>query len=718
MNKINSVTQIGENIFKVVRGGSNFESLVVKRPFSEFGGENDCRYEIKNDLITFYKGNKAVIEERAGVHTAGFVIDPKTAVYGGGIHQGKPLNRRNTTLRMVGENGVSTSVPFFTSTGGWALFIDNYSFMSIGFDRLYNYDTTEDVESKKIFPNTVNIYADDSETFVYYIILENEISKQIDAFRQLTGKAPLYPKWAYGFFQCRERYKTEEQILAVAKEIRKRHIPCDCIVQDWNYWREGHWNELKWDEARYPTPQNMVKSLHNDFNLKLMVSVWPTFGPDNAVTKEFEQAGAIIEKPDKSGEKWGRVHDAYNPKAKEIMWRHMNEEFFKIGVDAWWLDASEPSLNTDSTLTLKECNACYKGEMKKYLNTFALQETNNIYTSQRKTDENKRVYILTRSGFAGQQANAATSWTGDIWASWRVFKEQVSALISFSVSGVPYSTTDIGAFVVKYDGGNKNEEYKELYTRWFWFGAFSPIFRSHGTNTEREMWYFGEEGTPYYDSQLRASRLHYRLLPYIYSNAFKVYNDNGSMIHALAEAFQEDENCKNIDTAYMYGDSLLVEIITDYGVKEKWVYLPKGACWHNIFTGEKLEGGTHALVNAEIDKTPIFAKGGSIIITGNNAENVSECSKEEFGINIFSGSDAKEILYIDAEDNYNYEKGEYAIINFEWNNEAKILTISKPLGECKKFQMPKRFNISLDFEEKLTVEYENKSIGISLMEEK
>ncbi len=718
MERITQITQIAENIFKVVHkndGASERDSLIITANTNEYRGNGCFECKTSDGLASFYKNGNEIISEISSIYTQSFKINEDDAVYGLGIHQHKSLNHRNSSIRMAQINGVSTAVPFFTSTGGYAVLIDNYSFMSIGIDRGANFNNN-DLENKMSIPNTININADDNDCFVYYMILADKIDEQIAAYRYLTGAAPLFPKWAYGFFQCREHYRTQEEILDVARTIRKHHIPADCIVQDWNYWGEHGWNALLWDKNKYPSPEEMISEIHDKLNLKLMISVWPSFGPDTEVTKKLEAVGGILEKPGRKDENWGRVHDPLNPKAADIIWNGMKKELFDKGVDAWWLDSTEPAFEKDSSLKLLEASDCALGKNKDYLNTFAFASSKNTYTHQRADRDDKRVFILTRSGFAGLQSVGTLTWTGDIEGSWEVLKRQIISLLGYSASGIPYSTTDIGGFFVNYPNGNKNEEYRELYTRWFWFGAFSPIFRSHGTSTPREMWFFGEEGTKYYDSLMECDKLRYRLLPYIYSNAYKITSEGYTIMRPLVMDFPNDKNVINISDSFMFGDALLVNPVTEAGAVSRKVYLPinKSGVWYDYFTGEKYDCGQTIDAAAPIEHIPLFVNGGSIILTGSDCEYVAAQDKTTIDVNIYTGCDCDTFIYTDSGDGYAYEKGEYAKIDVSYRKNEKKLTFSDVSGNCSDIVIPNKMRIFVNGKHICDTDYYGKETCIEL----
>ncbi len=716
MNSQHSVKQIAVNIWRVDRWNGekgNRESLFITEPAGEFFPDAAYSCTISPEgFCRFSLDGKEVLSEISSPFTQSFAIGEKDGIYGLGIHQHQPLNRRGMVCQMLQINGNVTAVPFFTSTGGYAVLIDSCAYMSIGIDKPCTTECLDEYETDETDPNRIHIYADDADIFTYYVILGRTMDEQIAGYRLLTGKSPMFARWTYGFFQSREHYKTQEELLSIAHEFRSRHIPLDCIVQDWNYWGDLGWNALEWDEKKYPDPKGMIDELHG-MNLKLMISVWPSFGPQTAVCAELEQAGGILEKPERQGENWGRVHDPLNPAAADIIWKYMDKNLFSNGVDAWWLDSTEPAFESDNSRNLLQCTPCAKGSNRRYLNCLALNSSRNVYRHQRAKTDSKRVYILTRSGYAGQQACGASTWTGDIKATWPVFKEQLSSLLSFSASGIPYSTTDIGAFFVEIPEGSANPEYRELYTRWFWFGAFSPIFRSHGTSTPREMWFFGEPGTAYFDAQMAASRLRYALMPYIYASAFRVYRDDATMMRPLVMDFPTDEKVRDISDSYLFGDSLLVHIITDPGIQEAEVYLPAGADWVDFWDGKRYAGGQTVTVAAPLDRIPLFARAGSMVLTTEPAECTARQPETTVQLRIFTGADCKTIYYKDDGDNYSYESGNYACVPFAWEEASRTLIIGAPEGKTG-FALPERVEIYLDNQYSRTVEYRGENVSVSL----
>lgn len=692
------VTPIGSHVFKVTLYNDHREERPSQFVLDEIAlppvsGDGTCTADA-DGLLHFSLNGREVLREIPTDFTLGFGIAEEDAIYGLGLHQQTAFNRRRTVCQLLQINGLTTAVPFMTSNAGYALLFDTAAFLSVGIDKPCTREYEDAFDTEESCPNEIHVFSDDADTFTYYVLLNEKIDGQIAAYRALTGQAPLFPKWAYGFFQSREHYGTQEDILSVAREFRRQGIPLDCIVQDWNYWGDHGWNAVEWDRNRYPDPAAMTQEIH-DMDMKIIISVWPSFNEKTNICKELEAVGGILEYPDRSGENWGRVHDPFNPKAAAIVWEYMRRNLLESGIDGWWLDSTEPDIHGSNSKNLRFCCDTAIGPARRFLNAYALAESRNTYLGQRATDNSRRVFILTRSGWAGQQRYGASTWTGDITADWGVFRNQLNSLISFSLSGIPYCTTDIGAFWVNdFPGGNQNPDYRELYTRWFWFGVFCPLFRSHGTSTPREMWFFGEPGDEHYDAQLAASRLRYVLMPYIYATAFRVYEEGYSFLRPLAAAFSDPAVAETFDT-YLFGESLLVKIITAPNVKETDVYLPRGCDWFDFFTGERYAGGTTVTVATPLSATPLFVKSGSILLTAAAAECTARQDESHLTVRVFSGADATAFHYTDDGDNYTYETGAYQKILFRWNDAAHTLTAEAPVGDTR-FDAARTLTVELD----------------------
>ncbi|OXA75059.1 hypothetical protein B0A65_22745 [Flavobacterium frigidimaris] len=535
----------------------------------------------------------------------------------------------------------------------------------------------------------------------YFVIAGESMDTLISGYRTLTGKATILPKWAMGFWQCKERYKTQDEILNVVREFRKRKIPLDIIVQDWQYWKEDQWGSATFEPSRYPNPTAMIDTLHQELNTKFMVSVWGKFYRNSDNFRELNEAGFLYPKPlaenlvDFLGYNFS-YYDAFNPAARKMYWEQLNEKLYSKGADAWWMDASEPEM-PDHGATPENMahfmNPTFNGTGFANLNAYPLQHTKAVFEGQMGESPEKRVTILTRSAFAGQQKYSTIVWSGDIAGEWNNLKASIPAGLSFSMSGMPYWTTDTGGFWVKYKGGNQNPEYRELYTRWYQFSAFCPIFRAHGSNTEREIWHFGDENSETYKTQLKFNKLHYRLMPYIYTLNGMVNTNDYTMMRALVMDFPNDTKVFNIDNQYMFGPSILVCPVTDEAATKREIYLPKGATWVNFWTGETLQGGQTIMTPAPLDQLPLFIKAGSIVPFGPDLQYALEKNADPIELRIYTGANGSFSLYEDENTNNNYLKGKSSTIKFEWNEINKTLTIGDREGDFDGMLKDRIFNI-------------------------
>ena len=478
-----------------------------------------------------------------------FTLTPDEGVYGLGQHQSGYMNYRGRTVKLVQSN-TDAVTPSLISTAGYGIFWDNYS--------------------KTVFADhrdTTSFWSEVADNVDYYFLYGPAMDQVIAGYRQLTGQAPMYGKWAYGYWQSKEHYATRDELLSVAQEYRKRRIPIDNLIQDWNYWGGNDmWSGMVFDESKYPRPKEMIDLLHQQ-NFHLMISIWGGLGPASAIGKDMERRGYLY-----SPVGWGgfRFCDAFNPAANDLYWQYANKGLFSKGIDGWWMDSTEPDIVTALTkdaqeYEMKRVENNHLGSFARYLNPYSLLITEAVYQNQRKETDQKRVYILTRSTFAGQQRAAATTWSGDIGASWEVYKKQIAAGINHSMAGIPYWTFDIGAFSLGCQGGvfsngGKDPAYQELYARMFQFGAFAPIFRSHGSETPREIWEFGE----YIDTLVKFDNLRYRLLPYIYSLGWQVTHDGYSIMRGLPMDFPRDRKTYSIGDQFLFGPAIMVSPVTEY----------------------------------------------------------------------------------------------------------------------------------------------------------
>ncbi|MCU7495522.1 MAG: DUF5110 domain-containing protein [Ignavibacteria bacterium] len=491
-----------------------------------------------------------VLGERTYNAQLNLEFTPDEGIYGLGQFQDGLMNYRGHEETLVQEN-TRAVVPFILSTKKYGLLLDNYS--KIRF---------KDREDSTYF------YFEVADNIDYYFISGHDMDEVIMGYRLATGRAPMYSRWAYGYFQSKERYKTQNEILNAARKFRELNIPVDCIVQDWQYWGDDnrYWNAMRFDSVRYPDPRGMIDSLHRQYHTHLMVSIWPVAGQRTELYNELYKNGLLYQPYHWTD---GHTYDAYSSLARKIYWNEVNKGLFSLGVDAFWMDATEPEVVLAPTeRSIKEARSNALGTMARYLNPYSLMTTKAVYEGQRAADPSKRVYILTRSAFLGQQRNAATTWSGDIVANWLVFRNQIPAGLNFSMSGIPYWTNDIGGFHVSryggFPGGADDPGYRELYVRWFQFGAFNPIFRSHGTDVPREPWTFGKEGDWAYEAIVKYDRLRYRLLPYIYSLAYQVEHNGYTIMRGLVMDFPSDTCVFHIADQFMFGPSIMVNPVTEH----------------------------------------------------------------------------------------------------------------------------------------------------------
>jgi alpha-D-xyloside xylohydrolase len=478
-----------------------------------------------------------------------FTPTPEEGLYGLGQHQNGYMNYRGRTVNLVQSN-TDAVTPMLISTAGYAIFWDNYS--------------------KTVFSDGregASFWSEVADNIDYYFLYGPTMDQAIAGYREITGQAPMYGKWAYGYWQSKEHYASRDELLSIAAEYRKRRIPIDNIVQDWNYWGGNDmWSAMVFDESKYPRPKEMIDLLHQE-HFHIMISIWAGLGPASAIAKDMERRGWMYSPVGWAGFKF---YDAYNPLANDLYWKYASEGLFSKGIDGWWMDSTEPDIVNALTkeseeFEMKRVENNHLGSFARYLNPYSLVVTEGVYKNQRKETDRKRVYILTRSTFAGQQRAAATTWSGDIGADWGVYKRQIAAGVNHSMAGIPYWTFDIGAFSLGCQGGvfsngGKDPAYREFYTRMFQFGTFCPILRSHGSETPREIWEFGD-----YSATLeKFDNLRYRLLPYIYSLGWQVTHEGYSIMRGLAMDFGGDRKTYPIDDQFMFGPAIMVSPVTEY----------------------------------------------------------------------------------------------------------------------------------------------------------
>jgi alpha-D-xyloside xylohydrolase len=590
------------------------------------------------------------------------------AFYGLGQHQAGVFNMRGESVDLSQEN-TDIAIPFFVSTKGYGIYWNN----------------TSSSRFNNRFIHYLYLTSQVADSIDYYFCYGPQLDKLVAAYRALTGDAPLFGKWAYGFWQCKNKYTSQAEILSIAQKYRDLKIPVDNIVQDWFWWTST--GEFKWN-AKYPDPQAMLHQLHRE-NFHLMVSIWPFFYPGTATYEDMDKRGFFIEKaPSVSFHPKGMaLYDAFNPAARDYYWKLVNDSLFKIGVDAWWMDTTEPETEgVEDNILLNHKVAIGSGA--RFANAYPLMTTGGIYEHQRAASDAKRVFILSRSAWAGNQRYAVTAWSGDVLSDFETFKRQIPAGLNFALAGVPYWTTDIGGFIL---GHPNDPRYRELFIRWFQYGAFCPIFRVHGTRApnENELWSYGPEAQTILTD---FDRLRYRLLPYIYSAAWQVTSAQSTIMRPLVMDFADDTRVRNIGDQFLFGSSLLVNPVTEEGATMRHLYLPKTK-WIDFWTGETLNGGAYIDAPAPLSSMPLYVRAGSIVPLGPELQYTSEKPADPLELRIYPGADANYSLYEDEGDSYRYEKGVYATIALHWNDQAQTLSIGERQGSFPRMLERRTFQV-------------------------
>ena len=648
--------------------------------------ENSTRFAEFNDA-----GNKTFNINQS------FILDKDETIYGLGILQNGKMSQRNQEVYMV-QNNTWDFVTFFQSVKGYGVFWDNYS-----------PTTFKDDLSETSFSSEVGDCID------YYFMHGGNADGVISCMRDLTGQAPMFPLWTYGFWQSKERYKSQKEIVEVVKKFRELEVPLDGIIQDWQYWGNNYlWNAMDFLNEEFPEPQKMINDIH-DLNVHMIISVWSSFGPSTKEYRELDKIGALFNFstwPESGLTSWPpnmdypsgvRVYDPFNPKARDIYWNYLNKGLFSRGIDGWWMDSTEPDHFSPKPEDM-DAKTCM-GSFRKVRNAFPLMTVGGVYDHQRAVSSDKRVFILTRSAFAGQQRYGSNTWSGDVVASWETLHKQISAGLNFSLCGIPYFNSDIGGFFLwNFKDPLNNPDYRELHVRWMQFGTFCPMMRSHGEGYPREIYRFGKKGEPIYDAIEKYINLRYSLLPYIYSASWDVTANQSSMMRALVMDYANDTKALDINDEYLFGKSILVCPVTKplYNdgkqanfdtVKSREVYLPKGNDWFDFWTGEKIKGGQVISREVPIDIIPLYVKEGTVLPVGPKAQFTTEKKWDNLELRIYEGSDGEFTLYEDENDNYNYEKGEYSTINFKWNNAKRTITIEDRKGNFPGMLNDRKFSI-------------------------
>ena len=712
---------------------------------------------LNNGEIAYYNNNEQLLNENAapvfipfndaGVQTyrvkQSFQLDGDEPVYGLGSLQNGKMSQRNQNKNLV-QGNVEDAIPFIQSVKGYGLFWDNYS--------------------PTVFADNGGVISFESEVgdaVDYYFMYGGNADGVIAQMRALTGEVPMFPLWTYGFWQSRERYKTQEELLEVVSKHRELGVPLDGIIQDWQYWGNNYqWNAMEFLDGGFQNAQQMIDEVHQN-NAHIIITIWSSFGPMTKAYREMNDKNMLFDfktwplsgldtwPPNPEYPSGVRVYDAYNPEARDIYWENLTR-IYDMGMDGWWMDSTEPDhlefkpedMDTQTHL----------GSFRKVRNAYPLMAVGGVYNNQRATTSDKRVFILTRSGFAGQQRYGANVWSGDVNSSWESFRNQIPAALNFTLTGNPNFNTDIGGFFSGHynkswmDGtASKNPLFQELYVRWLQQGAFTPMMRSHGTDLKREIYYFGEKGEPIYDAIEKTINLRYSLLPYIYSTSWDVTKNQSSFMRALMMDFPEDKNVWDMNDQYMFGKSILVapvlqaqytpEAIVKADENEGWnrndgnesaeesavdftigkttgVYLPANTTWYNYQTNQKYNGGQYITQATSIDEIPLYVKAGSIIPVGPQVQYATEKPWDNLAVNVYEGADGTFTLYEDEFDNYNYENGAYTEIPFTWNDKAKKLTIGKRSGAYDGMIQNRKFTVKLNDGSEKIVNYNGKKVEV------
>lgn len=555
----------------------------------------------------------------------------------------------------------------------------------------------------------------------YYFLYGSTPDRVIAAYRTLTGKAPIMPKWAMGFWQSREKYNTQAEVLGTLAEFRRRGIPIDNIVIDWMHWRQDAWGSHEFDPERFPDPKGMVDSIHA-LHGRVMVSVWPKFYVTTDHFKEFDRKGWMYRLPvTDSIRDWvgpgylGSFYDAYSPEARKLFWSQINDHYVPLGIDAWWMDASEPNIRdcTDIQYRKDLITPTALGPSTQYFNAYGLMNADAIYRGQRSVDPDRRVFLLTRSGFAGQQRYSTATWSGDIATRWEDLKAQISAGLNFAISGIPWWSMDIGGFCVedRYVRAAKDaakgapesadlKEWRELNTRWYQFGAFAPLFRAHGQYPFREPYNIAPDTHPAYRSILFYTRLRYELMPYIYSLAGMTHLKDYTLMRPLIMDFPDSREIYSTGDQYMFGPAIMVAPVYEYGARRREVVLPAGSDWYDFYTSELYtggpdgDGGRRVAIAAPYERIPLLVKAGSIIPFGPDMQYTDEKTPDIINLYIYPGTDGADfLLYEDDGVSYNYEKGRYTIIPLHWDDASSTLSIGDRQGEYPGMLRNRRFNV-------------------------
>ena len=726
------------------------EDVPLKKSGSTLSSsELSVRLDKASGCITFStaKGKVLLREKRCDVARVSqtFQLDKDEAVYGLGTFQNGKMNRRGEKKRMEQSN-LEDFQSVLQSIKGWGLYWENYS-----------PTVFEDNAEGMTFTSEAG------EGIDYYFMWGGSADGVIAQMRRLTGDVPMFPLWTYGFWQSKERYKSARELLGIVDKYRELQVPIDGIIQDWQYWGSNYlWNAMDFLTEEFSNGRRMIDEVHRK-NAHFMISIWASFGPMTQQFRELDAKGLLlpIETWPQSGLTFWpprmeypsgvKVYDAFSADARAIYWKYL-KRLYSYGTDAWWMDSTDPDFYNP-----RESDYAHPvtgGTWRSLRNAFPLATVRGVYEAQRReADNRKRVFIMTRSSFAGQQHYGSNMWTGDVASSWDMLRKQVPAGLSFSLTGNPNFNTDIGGFFCgSYntkgsDSAPKNPQFQELFVRWMQYGLFCPVFRSHGADAPREIWQFGKKGEPVYDAIEKTVRLRYRLIPYLYATAWQATSADGSYLRPLFSDFASDRKVWDMTDEFLFGSSILAAPVLEAQFTEEQIvkedamtgwdrkevkadaaqgavdwsaaktatkYLPKGAEWYDFWSGTRYKGGQSVTLSTPLDLVPMFVRAGSILPLAPEMQYVGEKDWSELELRVYPGADGSFTLYEDEGDGYNYEKGLYSLIPISWNDRSRTLTIGDRKGEYPGMLSERKFTVVLPDGTSRQLSYSGKAVSCKM----
>ena len=736
------------SIVHVVKGQPTKTLVVTAKPMDKGWSASNGQWKSKELTVrqdaqgnlTFLtaKGTVLLQEKNCDIKEARqtFTLDKDEAIYGLGTIQNGKMNRRGERKRMEQSN-LEDFMNVLQSIKGWGIYWENYS--------------------PTLFEDNANGMTFDAEVgdgVDYYFMYGGSADGVIAQMRYLSGDVPMFPLWTFGYWQSKERYKTARETEGIVDQYRSLNVPLDGIIQDWQYWGSNYlWNAMDFLAEDFSNGKQMIDNVHKK-HAHFMISIWASFGPQTQQFRELDEKGLLLPietwpqsgishiwPPDMKYPSGVKVYDAFSPVARDIYWKYL-KTLYDYGTDAWWMDSTDPDF-----FNPKESDYAHPvtgGTWRSLRNAFPLETVRGIYQSQRQDDRGKRVFIMTRSSFAGQQHYGSNMWSGDVNSSWDMLRKQVPAGLSYTLTGNPNFNTDIGGFFCgSYNtrgGGSapKNPQFQELYVRWMQYGLFCPVFRSHGADAPREIWQFGKKGEPIYDAIEKQIRLRYRLIPYLYSIAWQVTSNNDSYMRPLFADFAVDKTVWDMTDEFMFGHSILAAPIVNPQYTEERIirtnemtgwnrqnatengstgavdftatktatkYLPKGAQWYDFWTGQRYQGGQNVELQTSIDRVPMFVRAGSILPLGPEMQYVGEKSWDNLELRVYPGANGSFVLYEDEGDSYNYEKGTYTTITFDWSDKSRTLTIGARRGSYPGMLQSRTFTVVMPDGSQKTVDY-------------